>query len=225
MSKSKRTVKPFKTINNQHPNGIGINMVTLEEQRLINSLKQGQNSGFEQLVNTYQARIYQICLRMLNDESEAQEMTQETFLKIYQAIDRFRGDSSLNTWICKIAINLSKNRILYLKKRKGHQTYSIQNMEGDVWENQVSKHTENHADLNPLEILEQDAQKSLLSKAIYLLEDELKSILILREIEEMSYEEIAEIQNLPIGTVRSRLHRARLNLATLWKQLKEESDV
>jgi RNA polymerase sigma-70 factor (ECF subfamily) len=199
-------------------------MVTLEEQRLINLLKQGSNAGFEQLVSTYQARIYQICLRMLNDDAEAQEMTQETFLKIYQAIDRFRGDSALNTWICKIAINLSKNRIVYLKKRNGQKTFSIQQMEGDTWEKQV-RQDQKQSDLNPLEVLEQHAQKEILSKAIYLLEEELRRILILREIEELSYEEIAEIQNLPIGTVRSRLHRARVTLASLCQQLKEAQDV
>ncbi len=188
-----------------------------EEKKLILQLQQGQNSAFEKLVERYQNSIFHICFRMLHDQTEAEDITQEVFIRVIRSIGQFRGDSSLNTWLCKIAINLSKNRLLSLKKTK---VLSIQQFEGDFWEAQA---LEQDQKIDPLEGMESAQRSELINLALQSLDEDLKAILVLREIEGLSYEEISQIQKIPLGTVRSRLHRARIELMHLCQQkLKEE---
>jgi RNA polymerase sigma-70 factor (ECF subfamily) len=196
-----------------------MNHQDIDEKKLILQLQLGQNSAFEKLVECYQSRIYHICLRMLHEQTEAEDITQEVFIRVIKSIGQFRGDCSLNTWLCKIAINLSKNRLLALKKTKGN-LLSIHQFEGDYWETQAIQDKE----LDPLAGIQGEERIALITQALSQLDHDLKSILILREMEGLSYEEISMIQKIPLGTVRSRLHRARIELMNQCQQkIKEEN--
>lgn len=177
--------------------------------RLVERCQQGRLEHFGELVARYQTRIYNMAYRMVHSREEAEDITQETFLNVYRALGTFRGDR-FSPWIYKIASNLCLD---YLRRRRP-ATVSLDapvGPEGDI-PREIADETFLPEEAALIGSLGLDVQQ-----AIDRLPDKYKSVLVLRHIEDLTYEEIAEILNLPLGTVKTRLFRARENLRQLLK--------
>ena len=170
------------------------------EKSLINLVKKGDKKAYEVLVLQYQDRLVFSIYKFLKDYELAQDIAQEAFVKAFKNIEKFRGDSSFYTWIYRIAINTAKN-FLSSKSRKS-EIYDDEIMELKLSESALTSE-------NPENILEAEELRSLMMDAIQGLPDDIRTTLSLREFDGLSYEEIAEVQNCPIGTVRSRIHKGR----------------
>ncbi|MEC7579402.1 MAG: sigma-70 family RNA polymerase sigma factor [Pseudomonadota bacterium] len=170
------------------------------EKSLINLVKKGDKKAYEVLVLQYQDRLVFSVYKFLKDYELAQDIAQEAFVKAFKNIEKFRGDSSFYTWIYRIAINTAKN-FLSSKSRKS-EIYDDEIMELKLSESAVTSE-------NPENILEAEELRSMMMDAIQSLPDDIRTTLSLREFDGLSYEEIAEVQNCPIGTVRSRIHKGR----------------
>ena len=170
------------------------------EKSLINLVKKGDKKAYEVLVLQYQDRLVFSVYKFLKDFELAQDIAQEAFVKAFKNIEKFRGDSSFYTWIYRIAINTAKN--LLSSKARSSEVYDDEIMELKLSESAVT--TE-----NPENILEAEDLRSKMMDAIQSLPDDIRTTLSLREFDGLSYEEIAKVQNCPIGTVRSRIHKGR----------------
>ena len=170
------------------------------EKSLINLVKKGDKKAYEVLVLQYQDRLVFSVYKFLKDYELAQDIAQEAFVKAFKNIEKFRGDSSFYTWIYRIAINTAKN--LLSSKGRSSEVYDDEIMELKLSESAVT--TE-----NPENILEAEELRSKMMDAIQSLPDDIRTTLSLREFDGLSYEEIAKVQNCPIGTVRSRIHKGR----------------
>ena len=170
------------------------------EKSLINLVKKGDKKAYEVLVLQYQDRLVFSVYKFLKDYELAQDIAQEAFVKAFKNIEKFRGDSSFYTWIYRIAINTAKN-FLSSKSRKS-EIYDDEIMELKLSESAATSE-------NPENILEAEELRSMMMEAIQGLPDDIRTTLSLREFDGLSYEEIAEVQNCPIGTVRSRIHKGR----------------
>ncbi len=170
---------------------------------LVQRVKQGDRSAFDLLVVKYQHKILNLIMRYVKDPSEAMDVAQEAFLKAYRAVPAFRGDSAFYTWLYRIAINTAKNHLVAAKRRPV-------NLEFEVSE---SENFEPFAMLRdndtPERLALTDEIGEAINKAVEDLPDELRTAILLREIEGMTYEEIAATMECPVGTVRSRIFRAR----------------
>lgn len=183
------------------------------DQALVERVQKGDKSAFDVLVLKYQNRIIQLVNRYVRDADEAMDVAQEAFLKAYRAIDRFRGDSAFYTWIYRIAINTAKNHLVASGRRPPG---------GDI-DAQEAEQYEGAAGLReydtPERLLLKDEIQASIAKAIDTLPDDLRTAITLRELEGMSYEEIAQTMDCPIGTVRSRIFRARDAIDTILEPL------
>ncbi|MGZ3424319.1 MAG: sigma-70 family RNA polymerase sigma factor [Polyangiales bacterium] len=183
----------------------------LEEPRFVERLRAREERAFDILVKAYERRVYALVVRMLGTPSEAQDVAQEVFVQVFRAIDQFRGDSKLSTWIFRIAVNLSKNRALYLQRRhsgKSSDTEDVHELGERVPLGAATKGTAAVV-ARPDQLFEGMQVERIVQLAIAELEASFRECLLLREVEDMSYEEIAEVTGLPAGTVKSRIHRAR----------------
>lgn len=173
------------------------------DQALVQRVQQGDKAAFDLLVVKYQHKIVHLVNRYVKDPSEAQDVAQDTFIKAYRALGDFRGDSAFYTWLYRIAINTAKNYLLSRSRR--HFDYEI-----DV---QDAEQVENAPQLKDIEtpenLLMNEQIVAVIKSAIENLPEEMRVAITLREFEGMSYEEIAEAMECPIGTVRSRIFRAR----------------
>lgn len=186
----------------------------LEDQRLISSLQAGEESAYEQLIERFQCPVYNLAYRLLNDPADASDVVQEVFLKIFRNVGSFRGDSSLRTWVYRIAVNESHNRRRWLfRHRRGELGIDDTFEDSDTREKPLMDSGETPFDFT----VNREAQ-ILLEEALAQVNPVFRTALVLREIEDMSYEEIAEILDVSIGTVKSRIVRGRealrRNLAT-----------
>jgi RNA polymerase sigma-70 factor (ECF subfamily) len=170
---------------------------------LVQRVKQGDRSAFDLLVAKYQHKILNLIMRYVKDPSEAMDVAQEAFLKAYRALPSFRGDSAFYTWMYRIAINTAKNHLVAAKRRP-------MNLEFEVSESESFEPFVALRDVDtPERLALTDEIGEAINKAISDLPEELRTAILLREIEGMSYEEIADAMDCPVGTVRSRIFRAR----------------
>ena len=175
-------------------------MYKRQDINIINLVKKGDLKAFDILVVKYQDRLVYSVYKFCSDLDLSQDITQEAFVKAYNNIDKFRGDSSFYTWIYRIAINTAKN--YFSNKSRGAETYNE-----DLLDNALSDMSLNSD--NPETLLEAEEMKDAINQAFQNLPDEIRSTLSLREYDGLSYEEIAKVQNCPIGTVRSRIFKGR----------------
>ena len=173
------------------------------DQALVERVQKGDKKAFDILVLKYQQRVMNILSRYVRDPSEVQDLAQETFIKAYRALASFRGDSAFYTWVYRIAINTAKNFIVAQKRRPPKDDVEASEAE------QFSGSEGLHEHASPERILLKDEIADIVFNAIDELPEDLKMAITLREIEGLSYEEIAETMSCPIGTVRSRIFRAR----------------
>lgn len=179
-----------------------------DEADLIRRLQQRDEKAFVLCVRTYQDKVYGLIYRMLGNHAEAQDVAQEVFVTVFKSIDSFRGESKLSTWLYRIAANHCKNRIKYLRRR-AHKTTTELDAQAERALQSTSGSTLGEGQAGPAEVLEGAQLEQIVQRAIGKLEEEHRLLLLLRDIEEMSYEEIMQVTGLPEGTVKSRLHRAR----------------
>ncbi len=170
---------------------------------LVRRVQQGDRSAFDLLVIKYQHKILKLIMRYVRDPSEAMDVAQEAFLKAYRAAPSFRGDSAFYTWLYRIAINTAKNHLVAAGRRPSHFNLDLQDPE------QSEVLAELHDLDTPEGFAQSDEIRAAVNRAIRGLPEELRTAILLREIEGMSYEEIAQTMECPVGTVRSRIFRAR----------------
>lgn len=181
----------------------------MNEQELINALKQGHESAYKTIVNNYQLNVYNTCIGILNDEDAAKDISQDVFIELFRSINKFRGDSKLSTWLYRIAINKSLNHIRDNKKHS--LTRSIQRFFSSK-EKEESIELEDLSSRSPIDIFEQEEHSSALKKAIEKLPANQKTAFVLKNYDDLSYKEITQIMNLSMSSVESLIHRARKNL-------------
>lgn len=170
--------------------------------QLVRKVRHGDRPAFDLLVVKYQSRVASIISRYVYDSQEVMDLTQETFVKAYRAIDRFRGDSAFYTWLYRIAVNTAKN---FLESRGRRPQGSADAVEAENFDD--GSRLRDIA--SPEKLLQRDQLQEALRVAIGNLPEELRSAFLLREYDGLSYEDIAGILECPIGTVRSRIFRAR----------------
>lgn len=170
---------------------------------LVADVKKGDVKAFELLVERYQQRVANVIAKFIRDHHEIQDVAQEVFIKVYRALPNFRGDSSFYTWIYRIAVNTAKNHLV--AKGRRIQSVQVEPEEAEVF----STEEDNHGADTPDAVYARGELETVLSEAIASLPDDLRKALVLREIDGLSYEQIATAMNCPIGTVRSRIFRAR----------------
>lgn len=182
-----------------------------DELRFIQRLCERDERAFNELVQLYQDRVFRLVYRMLGRRDEAEDLVQEVFVQVFKAIGTFRGDSKLATWIYRIAVNLCKNRVKYLSRRKtdaqdefesAQEKRSMQGA-GGVTSGEVAR---------PDHAVQGFQLEIIVKRCIAELEPDFAEVLVLRDVEGLTYEEITEITGLAEGTVKSRIHRARAML-------------
>ena len=173
------------------------------DKELVLRVQQGDKSAYDLLVIKYQHRIIQLVNRYVKDPSEAQDVAQESFIKAYRALGNFRGDSAFYTWLYRIAINTAKNYLVSRSRRYSDYQIDVQDAE------QVENAPQLKAMDTPENLLLNDEIVKVIKAAIEKLPEEMKVAIMLREFEGMSYEDIAQTMECPVGTVRSRIFRAR----------------
>lgn len=174
------------------------------DQQLVERAQRGDRRAFELLVLKYQRRLGRLLSRFVRDAAEVEDVTQEAFIKAYRALPSFRGDSAFYTWLYRIGINTAKNYLVALGRR-APTTTGFDNEEAEGFEDaeQLRDSSTPESELEGKEIA------ATVNRAMDALPDDLRTAITLREIEGLSYEEIANVMNCPVGTVRSRIFRAR----------------
>ncbi len=192
-------------------------MTTDDDQQLVKRVQNGDKRAFDLLVLKYQHRILGLVVRFVHDPHEAQDVTQEAFIKAYRALANFRGDSAFYTWLYRIAINTAKN---YLVARNRRPPSS------DVDSNDAEFYDGEHGlkDMaSPERLMLRDEIDDTVQRSIKQLPEDLRRALTLREFEGLSYEDIANVMQCPVGTVRSRIFRAREAVDKALRPLLEEA--
>jgi RNA polymerase sigma-70 factor (ECF subfamily) len=178
------------------------------DQQLVERVQRGDKAAFDLLVVKYQRKIFRLLSRLIRDAAEIEDVAQEAFVKAYRALPNFRGDSAFYTWLYRIAINTAKNYLVSQGRRAPTSTQS------DVEDAETFDDGDHLRDLNtPDSMLVTKQVGEAVNRAIDQLPEDLRTAIVLREIEGLSYEEIAESMQCPIGTVRSRIFRAREAIA------------
>jgi RNA polymerase sigma-70 factor (ECF subfamily) len=186
---------------------------------LVERVQRGDKHAFELLVVKYQRKILRLLSRLIRDPSEIEDVAQEAFIKAYRALPQFRGDSAFYTWLYRIAINTAKNHLVASGRRPSSPS-EFETEDGETFDE-----TDTLSDNNtPESVLASREIAETVNAAIEALPEELRSAIVLREIEGMSYEDIAVAMGCPIGTVRSRIFRAREAIASRLKPLLGNND-
>jgi len=180
--------------------------VSAQESLFVLRLKANEDAAYDELVRTYNSSIFHVAYRMLGDSAEASDVVQEIFIKVFRNIRGFKGESALKTWIFRIAFSEILNRLRWWKSRHRSSTVSL--------DDQPNGHEYYVADSGPTpdEVLESKERELAIQHALVRLSSDHRSIIVLRDIEGFSYTEIADVLGVSIGTVKSRLARAREDL-------------
>jgi RNA polymerase sigma-70 factor (ECF subfamily) len=181
------------------------------DEQFLERLRRGEAAAYEQLVGEHSGEVYALLFRLTSDNEEARDLTQETFLRAFQSINRFRGDASLKTWIYRIAINQARNRWRWWRRRKRDVTVSLDATD-DQREKPLAAILPSDDALDPEQETLAREREAQLRSALQNLRSSYREAVILRDVEGFSYEEIAETLAISIGTVKSRISRGRLEL-------------
>lgn len=173
------------------------------DQQLVARVQAGDKAAFNVLVLKYQHRVLKLVGRFVNDPAEAEDVAQEAFLKAYRALGSFRGDSAFYTWLYRIAINTAKNALVSNRRRLVDFDLDLQDPD------QYERHAKLKEADTPEAVALTDEIREVVESALEQLPEDLRTAIVLRELEGLSYEEIAQAMDCPVGTVRSRIFRAR----------------
>ncbi len=189
---------------------------------LVERVKEGDKRAFEMLVVKYQRRVIRLISRMVRDDELVQDIAQETFIRVYRALPNFRGESAFYTWMYRIAVNTARKALLDLKR---DPLALASNPAPDAENDETSgSQTEPSTGETPEALLASKEIATAVNAAVAALSEDLRQAITLREIEGLSYEEIAELMNCPIGTIRSRIFRARDAIAARLRPLLDTRD-
>jgi RNA polymerase sigma-70 factor, ECF subfamily len=190
--------------------------VLSSDERLVERCLQGDDSAWEDIVNSYGRRIYNLSYRYTNRREEAEDLTQEIFIKIYQNLTSFRSDAgNFQNWVLKVGRNLIIDR--YRQSRRFQQSGGSEELESMSFSDERTP--------NPQQAVEQSEAARFLSEGLQKLAPELKEAIILRDLEGMAYQDIAALLSIPEGTVKSRINRARFELARLLSKRRAQMDM
>jgi RNA polymerase sigma-70 factor, ECF subfamily len=178
------------------------------ERSLLRRLRNRDERAFRELIEAHRDRVYNICYRMLGNRHESEDVAQEVFITVFKTIDTFREEAKFSTWLYRVAVNHCKNRIKYLARRYDKQREEIDESSAGTNGTPIGAPPPRAPD----RALEGAQMEKLMQDAIAALDDEQRIVVVLRDVEDLSIEEICEITGLADGTVKSRLHRARLVL-------------
>lgn len=178
----------------------------MDDHRLIAECLRGRTAAFGELVRRYQDRLYNTVYRLVDSAEDAQDVVQDAFLHAYQSLESFKGDAQFFTWLYRIAVNAA---ISLRRKRK-----AVVRIDGGGGESAIEPQDESDT-IRPGHGLEQAEQEQRVQAALSQLSQEHRAVLVMKDMEGMKYEQMAELLGVPIGTIRSRLHRARLELREL----------
>lgn len=183
------------------------------DRQLVEALRRGDEDAFSEMVDRYQDQVFHIIYRVIGDEAEAEEVAQEVFIAVFKNIDGFRGDAKFSTWLYRIASNRAKNRVKYLarRNRQKHQDFD------DTPESNIDTNPVGHQGDRPDREAMGRELEEVVQEGLQQLNDKHRMVLVLRDFEDLSYDELSETLEIPEGTVKSRLYRAR-------DQLKEYVD-
>ena len=173
------------------------------DQLLVDRVNAGEKHAFDLLVVKYQQRLINLIMRYVHDHSEAMDVAQESFIKAYRALPKFRGESAFYTWLYRIAINTAKNHMVAARRRPLAYSEDIDDPERYEWHSSLQDNDSPEAQALGEELRE------TVETAISSLTDDLRTAIMLRELDGLSYDEIAQAMDCPVGTVRSRIFRAR----------------
>jgi len=196
-----------------------VNYASADDPVLVKAAKQGDMVAFEELVARHRDKVYARAYSVVRNEDEAIDLSQEAWVKAWQRLKQFQGDSSFSTWITRITINLCLD---HLRRRKRHPTDSLDGMNDEA--GGVERYMP-PVMVNPTERLERQELRVRIDAAMDKLSDAHRTVLVLHEFEQMEYKKIAEVMGCSIGTVMSRLFYARRRLAALLADLQEEESV
>jgi RNA polymerase sigma-70 factor (ECF subfamily) len=183
------------------------------ELKFIERLRRHDERAFNELVETYEQRVFRLVFRMLGRRDEAEDMAQEVFVQVFKAIATFRGDSKLSTWVYRIAVNLCKNRLKYLSRRHDGTQQELEPVAERAPLSEAKGVTFGDV-ARPDHMVEGLQVEKIVHACITELDPDFREVLILADVEDLSYQEIAQITGLADGTVKSRIHRARAMLKT-----------
>jgi len=192
------------------------------ERRFVERLQRHDERAFNELVEAYSPRVYRLVARILGRREDAEDMAQEVFVQVFKGIGQFRGESKLGTWIYRVAINLCKNRSKYLSRRHDDKQDALDAVADRQPLNQARGVTSGQIN-RPDHMVEGMQIEAIMRRCIAELEPDFREALILRDVENLSYEEIIEITGVAEGTVKSRIHRARALLKQRVSQALGES--
>ena len=194
--------------------------MSVDEKSVLVRARRGEPAAFREIVAEYQARIFRTVVGMTGDPEEARDVTQEVFLKAFEALGAFKGDSSLHTWLYRIAVNLCIDQLRSRRKR-----VHITDLQG-AGEDEAPAHEKlpDTGSEDPLAGAIRREKAALLERALQALSPDHRSIILLREVEGLSYEEIASVLGIGLGTVMSRLHYARLKLRAALESFVKEGE-
>ena len=178
------------------------------ERTLLRRLRDRDERAFRELIDTHRDRVFNITYRMLGNPDDAKDVTQEVFITVFKTIETFREESKFSTWLYRVTVNHCKNRIKYLARRHDRDRDELDETSREI-NGAVAAPTRH---IQPDRALEGAQMEKLLQEAIETLDDDHRIVVVLRDVEDLSIEEICEITGLKDGTVKSRLHRARLVL-------------
>ena len=196
------------------------NPQTFDETALVERARTGDQQAFGELVNQYERKIYRLAMNITRNEEDAEDVLQEAFLKAYEHLDRFKGDSKFYTWIVRIAVN---EALMKLRRRKGDRTVPLDEPL-DTGEETMAREIAIWED-NPEQQYSKEEIQKILSDAVDSLKPDFRTVFTLRDIEEMSTEETAEVLGISVPAVKSRLLRARLALREkLTRQFKRKGE-
>ena len=181
-------------------------MTREEESRIVQKVLKGDVNAFEKLVLAYEKNVYNIALRMTGNSEDASDMTQEAFIKAYNSLQSFRGDSKFSVWLYRIATNVCLD-FLRSRSRKPTVSLSVEDNDGDNVELEVADESQ-----SPELLLDRQMTRESVRRGLDTLSPEYRQILLLREIQGLSYDEISQALGLEVGTVKSRIFRARKKL-------------
>jgi RNA polymerase sigma-70 factor (ECF subfamily) len=195
---------------------------TNTDEEIVRRFCAGDRHAFSELTTRYQDRVYTICLRWMGNRQVAEEIAQDVFIALYKSLDRFRGESKLYTWIYRVTINHCKNARLRRKRRAQDRHEPLEGRFAD--EDGPTRELPSPNPGTETGVHRSEADK-ILQDALAQVDDDHRDILILRDIQDLSYEEISDILSLPRGTVKSRLHRARAELGRVLSKTIRREDV
>lgn len=184
-----------------------------DDLNLINRFKDGDTSAFEEIVFKYQDKIYNLCRHMLGNAHDAEDAAQDVFLKAYQNLNKFRPEASLHTWLYRIAVNTC----IDYRRKPFFESLFKSSKEGDEFVEELPADSP-----SPDRLYESKQISNAIQLALGRLSERLRMVILLKEIEGLSYEEIAEVLDVSIGTVKSRISRAREELKKLLKKFREQ---